>query len=73
MHKAVFSVKLNSDQVLEYYKGKKNSVRVRTESGQTMSIPYDIMLKFVTREGIYGRFEISYSDDGRLLDLVRLG
>ncbi len=73
MHKAVFSVKLNSDQVLDYYKGKKNSVRVRTESGQTMSIPYDIMLKFVTREGIYGRFEISYSDDGRLLDLVRLG
>ena len=72
MHKAVFSVKLNSDQVLDYYKGKKNSVRVRTESGQTMSIPYDIMLKFVTREGIYGRFEISYSDDGRLLDLVRL-
>lgn len=73
MHKAVFSVKLNSDQVLQYYKGKKNSVRVRTESGQTMSIPYDVMLKFVTREGIYGRFEISYSDDGRLLDLVRLG
>ncbi len=72
MHKAVFSVKLNSDQVLQYYKGKKNSVRVRTESGQTMSIPYDIMLKFVTREGIYGRFEISYSDDGRLLDLIRL-
>ena len=72
MHKAVFSVKLNSDQVLQFYKGKKHSVRVRTESGQTMSIPYDIMLKFVTREGIYGRFEISYSDDGRLLDLVRL-
>ena len=72
MHKAVFSVKLNSDQVLQYYKGKKNSVRVRTDSGQTMSIPYDIMLKFVTREGIYGRFEISYSDEGKLLDLVRL-
>lgn len=72
MHKAVFSVRLNSDQVLQFYKGQKSTVKVRTESGQSMSIPYDIMLKFVTREGIYGRFEISYSDDGKFLDLVRL-
>ena len=72
MHKAVFSVKLNSEQVLQFYKGQKQSVRVRTESGQSMSIPYDIMLKFVTREGIYGRFEISYGDDGKFLNLIRL-
>ncbi|MFK0571545.1 DUF2835 family protein [Endozoicomonas sp.] len=65
-------MKLNSDQVLEFYKGKKHSVRIRTDSGQTLSIPYDILLKFVTREGIYGRFEITYGDDGKLLDLVRL-
>lgn len=72
MHKAVFSVRLSSDQVLQYYKGKKSSVKVRTESGQSMSIPYDIILKFVTREGIFGRFEISYGSDGKFLDLIRL-
>lgn len=72
MHKAVFSVRLNSEQVLDFYKGQKTSVKVRTESGQTMSIPYDIMVKFVTREGIYGRFEISYRDDGTMVDLIRL-
>lgn len=72
MHKAVFSVSLNSQQVLEYYKGTKNMVQVRTETGQTMSIPYDIMVRFVTREGIYGRFQITYGDDGKLGDLTRL-
>ncbi len=72
MPKAVFSVSLNSDQVLQFYKGLKKRVQVRTESGQTMSIPYDILLKFVTREGIYGRFEITYSSDGKLGDLIRL-
>ncbi|WP_067516262.1 DUF2835 family protein [Endozoicomonas ascidiicola] len=72
MHKAVFSVRLNSEQVLDFYKGTKSSVKVRTECGQTMSIPYDIMVKFVTREGIYGRFQISYRDDGKMVDLIRL-
>ena len=72
MHKAVFSIRLNSEQVLDFYKGKKTSVKVRTESGQTMSITYDIKVKFVTREGIYGRFEISYRDDGKMVDIIRL-
>ena len=72
MHKAVFSVRLNSEQVLEFYKGSKTSVKVKTETGQTMSIPYDIMVKFVTREGIYGRFQITYRDDGKMVDIIRV-
>ena len=73
MPKAVFSISLNSEQVLQFYKGLKHRVQVRTESGQSMSIPYDTLLKYVTREGIHGRFEITYSNDGKLGDLVRLG
>ena len=72
MPKAVFSISLNSQQVLEFYKGLKHRVQVRTESGQSMSIPYDTLLKYVTREGIHGRFEITYSNDGQLGDLIRL-
>ncbi|OED43475.1 hypothetical protein ACH42_10145 [Endozoicomonas sp. (ex Bugula neritina AB1)] len=72
MPTAVFSISLNSDQVLQFYKGLKQRVQVRTESGQSMSIPYDNLLKFVTREGIYGRFEITYSNDGKLGGLRKL-
>lgn len=72
MPKAVFSISLTSDHVLQYYKGKKHRVQVRTREGFTMSLPYDILLQHVTREGIYGTFEISYSDDGKLGDLRRI-
>ena len=73
MHKAVFSISLNSDQVLQYYKGKKHRVQVRTREGFSMSLPYDVLLQYVTREGIYGTFEISYGDDGKLGELRRIG
>ena len=36
MHTAVFSISLNSEQVLLYYKGKKHRVQVRTREGFTM-------------------------------------
>ena len=72
MPKAVFSVSLSSEQVLQFYKGLKNRVQVKTDNGQTMSLPYDILLQHLTREGVHGRFEIIYADDGTLGELRRL-
>ena len=72
MNKAVFSVSLNSEQVLQFYKGMKSRVQVRTQSGQSMSIPYDHLLKYVTREGIYGTFEITYDNFGNLGQIRKL-
>ena len=72
MPKAVFSVSLSSEQVLQFYKGLKNRVQVRTTDGQSMSLPYDILLQYVTREGIYGTFEIIYESDGTLGELRRI-
>lgn len=72
MNYATFSIRLTSDQVLKYYKGLRQTVRVQTDSGVNMSIPYDILLKYVTHGGISGRFQISYDDNGKLIDLVKL-
>ena len=72
MQKATFSIRLGSEQVLEFYKGLKHRVRVMTTDGKSMSLPYDILLKYLTREGIYGTFEISYDSDGNLGELNRI-
>ncbi|MDP0589345.1 MAG: DUF2835 family protein [Candidatus Endonucleobacter bathymodioli] len=72
MPKAVFSISLSSDQVLQFYKGLKHRVQVRTTEGQSMSLPYNILVQHVTREGIYGTFEITYGDDGTLGELQRI-
>lgn len=72
MPKATFSISLSSEQVLQFYKGQKNRVQVRTTEGQTMSLPYDILLQHLTQEGVYGTFEITYASDGTLGELKRL-
>ncbi len=70
--KSTFKAYLTSEQVLEYYKGKKNAVRVQTQEGQSMSIPFEILLKFVTHDGIGGTFEITYDQAGKFQDIERL-
>ncbi len=62
--KATFSVYLNSEQVLGYYKGQKTAVRVHTDQNQAISIPFNILLEFVTYDGISGTFEIEFKNDG---------
>lgn len=72
MPQATFSIVLTSEQVLEFYKGTKTRVRVVTDQGFSMSLPYDVLIKYLTREGIFGKFSISYSDDGTLGELKRI-
>ena len=66
------SINLNSDQVLDYYRGKRDRVRAKTSDGSSVSIPYNILLEFVTREGIYGTFEITYGNDGKFQTIHRV-
>lgn len=61
---AVFSIYLNSEQVLGYYKGQKHAVRTQTQDGQSISIPFNVLLEFVTHDGIAGTFEIYFKSDG---------
>ena len=70
--KAVFRVHLNSEQVLGYYKGQKHVVRTFTEDGQSISIPFNILLEFVTHDGISGTFEIIFQSDGKLKKLRKI-
>ena len=70
--KAIFSIYLNSEQVLGYYKGQKNAVRTHTEDGQSLSIPFNILLDFVTHDGISGTFEVSFKGDGKFQKIRKI-
>lgn len=72
-NKAVITINLTAEQVKQYYMGGKNRVQAYTDDGQSISVPYDILLQFVSHHGIYGRFEISYGEDGKFLGIIRVG
>ncbi|MCY4177023.1 MAG: DUF2835 family protein [Endozoicomonadaceae bacterium] len=70
--KATFSVYLNSEQVLGYYRGQKQSIRTQTSDGQSISIPFNVLLDFVTHDGISGTFEIHFREDGKLQKIMKI-
>lgn len=72
MRKSTFSISLSSDQVLQFYKGQADMLRARTEDGTSISIPFDIISRFVTHHGIHGRFEIRYNSNGKFQGISRI-
>jgi len=46
---------------------------VRSDQGLRLAFPASQLRKFVTREGVKGRFEIVFTAQNKLLSLKRLG
>lgn len=67
-----FALRLTTKQCLQYYSGQVRNIVVMTERGTRLAFPASELRKFVTRNGISGRFEIVYSDQHKLVSLTRL-
>ncbi len=67
-----FSVDISAEKYLAYYSGSAKFIRVVTEDGRTLKFPAAELQKFVTHNGIQGRFEITFNDQHKLLKLTRL-
>ncbi|VAW62815.1 hypothetical protein MNBD_GAMMA11-1703 [hydrothermal vent metagenome] len=72
MQKMRFSLSISAEQYQSYYQGSAKFVRVRTEDGRTLKFPASELQKYVSHEGIQGRFEIIFDDNHKLLRLNRL-
>ena len=72
MQKMRFSLAISAEQYQSYYKGAAKFVRVQAEDGRTLKFPASELQKFVSHEGIQGRFEISFDGQHKLIGLNRL-
>lgn len=72
MQKMRFSVSITAEQYQSYYQGAAKFVRVQTEDGRSLKFPAAELQKFVTHNGIEGRFEIVFNDQHKLVSLNRL-
>lgn len=71
MQKMRFSVSITAEQYQLYYQGSAKFVRVQTEDGRSLKFPASELQKFVTHDGIEGRFEIVFNDQHKLVSLNR--
>ena len=72
MSELTFVLHITTDQYLAYYNGAARTIAVRTENGLSLKFPANAMQKFITREGIHGRFKISFDQHNKLIGVTRI-
>ena len=72
MKKMRFTILITAEQYQSYYQGTAKFVRVQTEDGRSLKFPAAELQKFVTHDGIEGRFEIIFNDLHKLVSLNKI-
>lgn len=72
MPSAEFSLHLSASEVERYYQGKAQSVIVTATNGLNLQFPANLILPYVARDGVRGRFILSYDQNGKALSLTRM-
>jgi len=72
MSKVVLDIALPAERLLAVYQGHANRILVRSRDGRRVSLPAHHLRRFTTTDGVYGSFELEFSEEGKLLGLRRL-
>ena len=63
----VVKLDIKADEFLRLYKGTARDVFATATNGQKVRFPANILRPFVTRDGVRGRFKITFSANGKLI------
>lgn len=71
MHRYEFHLRITPEQYVNYYRGAARHVVARCATGQTIQFPASLLQRFVTAEGIRGRFVLTCDERHKVVDLQR--
>ncbi len=66
-----FTLRLPPEQLLQFYRGQASSVVARLDDGRTLQFPLSAIRRFVTPEGVHGRFRITFDEAQKLVGVER--
>lgn len=67
-----FTLSIPADLYLSHYRGDAQAVSTRAEDGRRVEFPARQLRPYVTREGVHGRFELEFTEQGKFVALRRL-
>ena len=73
MQQLIVDLALPADQFVAWYKGQADRVLIRSRDGRSVSLPAHHLRPFLNHEGVHGSFVLTFTGEGRLLSLERLG
>ena len=62
-----FRLAISAEEYLAYYQGGAREVVVRSDDNRIVRFPASAIRKFVTHDGIFGNFEITYDENNKLI------
>ena len=72
MPSSFFNLNISAQEYLRVYKGSARQVVVRGAGGSSLSFPAEHLRRFVSRDGVQGRFELKYDASNKFVSLEKL-
>ncbi len=72
MPSITFPLHIESNEVQKYYRGEALSVLATSFNGVKVQFPANLILPYVTHNGIQGHFVLEYGDDGKAISLRKI-
>ena len=67
-----FHLAISAEEYLAYYQGSAQDVVVRSDDNKIVRFPASAIRKFVTHDGIFGNFEITFDENNKLIAIQPL-
>ena len=62
-----FRLAISAEEYLAYYRGSAQEVVARSDDNRIVRFPASAIREFVTHDGIYGSFEITFDENNKLI------
>lgn len=72
MPKIHVSLAIASEELLRWYAGGAQDIAAQTIDGRSVRFPAEVVRPFVTHQGVFGLFEISFSAAGQFQTIQRI-
>ena len=67
-----FRLNLSREEYLLYYRGNIKWIQVNSETGLKLKFPASCLSQFVTHTGVHGRFQLSFTEQGKFISIHKL-
>lgn len=61
-----------ADELLRYYAGAAHVVSARAFDGRVVQFPARVLRPFVTEDGVFGTFQLTFGSDRRFREIRRV-
>ncbi len=71
MDSVTVTLSISAQEYARFYRGQARNVICTAKDGRTVQFPAAVLRQFLTHDGIYGDFSISFTSENRFKNIIR--